>query len=390
MKTTHFLILAVTFITVFIPVLQATVKFNFDPTTEGFFILHGNDGHRFELTDDLVPEDAPRLIWAMPRYPFRKVVTSSKCSDSSQPCLDFRWDKKNGRGFIRNTWPDGTKLVINLGRFKDSKEKYPMGLFIGGGLPPADHDYQFMNNEATGMTYFDGRRWYHVWCNSNEGLISPAEPNLPSYPTDWDFKGSWVRENDGRNLTIESRHRALLTNVPLDINRVLFYTTGDSHVLLSTELTNRGTIPVQLQYEYGDEPWVGDFGTSAGDVGWAGKEIFLREQEFDTQRYTYLGMFDYGNDLAGEGHDFTGIANFLEWSKTSRPDKAYLSNTTGGIYYPGKNLPLVSPANRFIGLSWGPRTLQPGESFAFSLAVGLAGLGPESGFPVKPVTRLSR
>jgi hypothetical protein len=389
MKHKLILLIAVTSLLSCIALAAYKIDFHFDPTVEGFFILQGEKGSWYELTDDLVPEDARRLIWAMPRYPFRSLISSSTCVDSSRPCIDFSWDKAHGKGFIRNTWPDGSKLVINLSRFRDSNGKYPSGIFIGGGLPPADPDYRFMNNEATGMTYFDGRRWYHVWCNSNEGVISPLQPNLPSYPSDWAFKGSWVRENDGRNLTIESRHRLMLTGVPIDATRVLFYTAGTSYVIMTTEFTNRGTVPVPFQYMYGDEPWIGDFGSSAGDVGWMERELIRVEREVDTQRYTYFGMYDYGNDLAGEDHNYTGIANFIEWEHVSRPDKAYISNFSGGIINPDKVVPLVSRTNRFIGLQYGPFMLKPGESFDFTIAVGMATKGPKTGFPVKPRTGIN-
>jgi hypothetical protein len=325
----------------------------------------------------------------MPRYPFRTAVGSAKCDNSSQPCIDFKWDKSRGRGFIRNTWPDGSKLVINLGRFKDSDGKYPSGIFIGGGLPPSDPDYRFMNNEATGMTYFDGRRWYHIWCNANEGLLSPVDSSIVSYPSEWAFKGSWVLENDGRNLTIESKHRIMFAGVPLDVNRVLFYTAGKSYVILSTLLTNRGTVPLPIQYMYGDEPWIGDFGSSAGDVGWVERELILTEQEINTRQHTYFGMFDYGNELSGEDHGFTGAANFIEWNRDERPTKAYVSNFSGGVINPGKVVPLVSRTNRFIGLQYGPYILKPGESFSFTIAVGMAEHDPKTGFPIKPKTELN-
>lgn len=369
--------------------LVSKITFNFDPASDGFFILRGENGQWLELTDDLVPEDAKRLRWAMPLYPFRKIVESSKCVDSSKPCIDFKWDKRKGRGFIRNTWPDGSKLVINLSRFKDSNANYPSGIFIGGGLPPSDSDYQYMNNEATGMTYFDGRRWYHVWCNSNEGLISPAAPFQISYPSEWAFKGSRVVENDGKSLTIESWHQLMFTGVPVDASRILFYTAGDSHVIISTEFTNRGKAPLPLQYMYGDEPWIGNFGSSAGDVGWMDRELILTERQIDTQQHTYFGMYDYGNELAGEDHNFTGIANFIEWEKGERPDKAYISNFSGGVINRDKVVPLVSSGNRFIGLQYGPYILQPGESFIFTIAVGMAGRDPKTGFPIKPKTDLN-
>ena len=389
MKLRPYLLIATAALLSCMALLATKIEYNFDPAVEGFFILEGEKGYWLELTDDLVPEDAARLLWAMPRYPFSKTVESSKCDNSQQPCIEFKWDKSHGRGFIKNTWPDGSKLVINLGRFKDSNGKYPFGIFIGGGLPPSDPDYRFMNNEATGMTYFDGRRWYHVWCNSNEGLVSPAAPFLVSYPSDWAFKGSRVLENDGKNLTIESRHRLSLNGVPVDTHRILFYTAGKSYVILATEFTNRGKAPLPLQYMYGDEPWIGDFGSSAGDVGWMDRELILTERQIDTQQHTYFGMYDYGNELAGEDHCFTGIANFIEWNRNERPEKAYISNFSGGVINPDKAVPLVSRTNRFIGLQYGPYILQPGESFSFTIAVGMAGRDPKTGFPIKPKTELN-
>ena len=100
-------------------------------------------------------------------------------------------------------------------------------------------------------------------------------------------------------------------------------------------------------------------------------------------------MFDYGNELAGEGHFFTRYANFLEWEKASRPSKAYISNFSGGVNDPDKVVPLVSPTNRFIGLQYGPYLLKPGESFSFALAIGMAENDPKTGFPVKPRTDLN-
>jgi hypothetical protein len=389
MKRKHILQIVAALLLALIALSFSKIELNFSPTADGFFILRGDKGNWLELAEDLVPEDASRLIWAMPLYPFKKIVSSSKNLDPSQPHIDFNWNKEKGRGFIRNTWPDGRKLVINLSRFKDSNGNYPSGIFVGGGLPPADPDYRYMNNEATGMTYFDGQRWYHIWCNSNEGLISPMSPFLVSYPSDWKFKGSWVRENNARDLTIECRHRITFAGVPMDAKRILFYTAGNSYIILVTQFTNRGSSPVLIQYMYGDEPWIGYFGSSAGDVGWIDRELILSEREIDTKQHTYLGMYDYGNELAGEGHTFTGMANFIEWEKSNPPFKAYISNFSGGIVNPEKMVPLTSTTNRFIGLQFGPYMLRPGESFSFSIAVGMAGHDPKTGFPVKPKTELN-
>jgi hypothetical protein len=372
-----------------ITMLYNKIQLDFNPAVEGFFILKGTYGYWLELTDDLTPEDAPQLLWALPLYPFKKVVTPTLKTNERGSHLDFKWDKKGGRGFIRNNWSDGRKLVINLGRFRETNGKYPSGLFIGGGLPPSDPDYRFLNNDATGMTYFNGLRWFHVWCNVNEGIVSPSAPFQPSYPADWQFRGSWIREDKGTDLTIESSHTLTLTGVPLDFNRMLFYTIGNKYVILATKITNRGTVPVSMQYLYGDEPWVGNFGSSAGDVGWDAKGLLLSEHELDTKRSSFIGMFDYGNQLAGETHTFTGIANFIEWDHAEPPDKAYVSNFSGGTMQGPKPMPLVSTTNRFIGLQWGPRTLNPGESFNFTIAVGMADNDTKTGMPKPPKTELN-
>ncbi len=389
MKFNRILIIIISFLLMGSLFLASKTTFNFNASVEGFFILQGEGNSWYELTDDLVPEDANRLIWAMPLYPFKSFITTKKCDNSSQPCLDFAWDKTRGRGFIKNYWPDGTKLIVNLGRFRDSNAKYPNGIFIGGGLPPSDPDYQQLNQEATGMAFFNGKRWFHVWCNSNEGVMSLQPYFIPVYPTDWTFKGSWIRENDGRNLTIESRHELTINGELMDVTRHIFYTSGNTYVILSTDITSRGSKPVTFQYYYGDEPWIGYFGSSAGDIGWMGQELIKSEREIDTKKNTYFGMFDYGNDLAGEMHNFSGIANFIEWPKDDRPESAYISNFGGGLTEEGKSPPLNHPNNRFIGLKYGPQTLKPGETFSFTIAVGMAHNDPRTGFPVKPKTPLN-
>jgi len=117
--------------------------------------------------------------------------------------------------------------------------------------------------------------------------------------------------------------------------------------------------------------------------------MILTEREIDTQQHNYIGMFDYGNELAGEDHRFTGMANFVEWNRDERPDKAYISNFSGGVINPDKIVPLANSTNRFVGLQYGPFMLKPGESFSFTIAVGMAEHDPKTGFPIKPKTELN-
>ncbi|MDD5284680.1 MAG: hypothetical protein PHD54_02375 [Desulfuromonadaceae bacterium] len=367
---------------------SSKINFNSTGDREGFFLLEGEAGYWFELTDDLFPEEAPRLIYGTPLTWFKRVVSATQCIAGSDSCINFDWNESTGRGFIKNLYPDGRKLLICLGRFQGHKGIAAKGLFVGGGLPPGDPDYNINNADQTGMAFFNGNRYYHIWCNVNEGMASDLDNTPISHPTEWEFIESKVLENSGKNLTLSSSHRALINGTPYEIDKYLFYNAGDSYFTLVTEITNRGDKPARFIYLYGDEPFLGNYGSSKGNVGWLNGGLVNTESHFDTWTNTFAGMFDYGNPLAGEKHgEYTGVANFIEWDRESRPQVGYFANREGGTGF-GPNNPLANPDNRFIGLEWA-RELEPAESFSFTLAIGMAGSNPVSQFPEKPFTNLN-
>ena len=367
--------------------LATKISFHYCNDHEGIFILKGEKGDWLEVADDLFPEESSRLIWGKPLTLLKKVSVSGACTSSDTPCTSYEWNEKSGRGFIKMSRPDGRKLIVNLGRFLDSEGKLVSGLFLGGGLPPSDPDYNLFNKNETGMAYFDGRRYYHIWCNANEGVVDAA--NVPIPPSHWQYISSKVLESSANDVTLVSSHRVLINNVPVTVERLLFYQTGNNYITLVTNFTNVGTVPTTFSYSYGDEPWIGDYGSSAGNVGWLGDRVVLTEMDIDPRKYSYAGMFDYGNPLAGESHEFyTRKANFIEWQPESRPDFAYFANRFGAAINKGENLPLSSPTDRVIALHWGPNILSPGQSFSFTISVGMADTDPTTGLPKKPDTHL--
>ncbi len=231
------------------------------------------------------------------------------------------------------------------------------------------------------MSYSDGTRWYHLWCNANEGLAS-AKTLTKSEPARWQFLGSGVLNRSSNALAIKSSHIALVDEVPLRIDRYAYFRAGDTFFILSIRIQNTGNVPVSYYYAYGDEPWLGDYGSSSGNVGWVDGHIVTTVQYVDTTRFGYAGFFDYGNTAAGEGHNFTRKANFLKWIGGKKP-LVYFSNRE--TEFPDKNNeeePLRSDT-RFIGLQWGPQTLLPGEKARYTLAIGMAAQD-KYGFPVVP------
>src|SRR6185369_8729151 len=199
-----------------------------------------------------------------------------------EPYLKYRWNKRTGNGYIQNFFPDKRIIIICLGRFLDSDQKQVNGLFVGGGLPFADYRKQNIQMNETGMAFYTGYGWRHVWCNANEGLSGGNAPDKMIFPSAWKFLGSEVLFSSTRKLVLRSRHEANVDGVPFRIDRFLTYNAGDYHFQLTIRFKNIGDRPTDYYYVYGDEPWLGDYGTSAGNVGWAADGLHYFEGPVDT------------------------------------------------------------------------------------------------------------
>jgi hypothetical protein len=239
------------------------------------------------------------------------------------------------------------------------------------------------------MTYYDGRRWNHVWCSVNESLLLSAhglpEVNMPPYR--WKFEDSEVLKANDKELVITSSHKIINSDITLKMDRYAFFKAGDTHFVLVVKITNIGRTTARYTYVYGDEPWIGNYGSSAGDVGWVEDRIMNRQEEIDLNKYNYAGMFDYGNDLLQEGHGFSRTASFIEWLGDEKPESVFFSNINGNIN-DGQNSPL-SGNTRFIGLQWRKHALRSEQSDTYIMAIGMAGINARNDLPIKPVVNFS-
>jgi hypothetical protein len=371
--------------------IKSIVRINYTGQCEGIFLLkgHGKGDALYVLKDDLYLNEGYRLVYALdlqdPKFVLYKLFNRHK---PGTPYLYYEWDKKDGSGFVRNILPGGKQVLTCFGRFLDDDERDVHGLFVGGGLPEGviGNDVEKMNE--TGMAYYDGKDWFHVWCTSNED-IEAAPSMLQYYPSSWKYLGSEVLHANDEDLLIRSRHEVVINGVPLRVDRYVSFKAGSTYFILSIRITNMGARETGFSYTYADEPWLGHFGSSKGNVGWVKGSLVKYTGWLDSKKYSYTGFFDYGNDAAGEKHNFTGIADFLEWYGSDKPS-VFFSN--GADDYPSisnKEEPLSSD-ERFLCLQWGPETLLPGESLTHVLAVGMAGNDPKTGFPVKPDISLAR
>jgi hypothetical protein len=154
------------------------------------------------------------------------------------------------------------------------------------------------------------------------------------------------------------------------MNRTLYKRAGDDFLVLKVEFANIGETTFNYNYIYGDEPWVGEFGSSSGDIGWANRRTFKRESYLLPVVDNYAGFWDIGNDLAGEAKAYSGYANFVEWL-ANPPSIVYFSNSLRLNEFI-EGAPLGSRDNRVINLLWLSEILRPRHSKGYVMALGMA------------------
>ncbi len=192
-------------------------------------------------------------------------------------------------------------------------------------------------------------------------------------------------ERGSFKIIIKSNHLAVSDGNPIYIERFGIFLAGNPYLILVQRITNIGNKIASYYYVYGDEPWLGNYGSSIGNIGWVKDCLIKYEVQIDPKKYKFFGFYDYGNDVIGEEHKFTGMANFIGWIY-DEPDVAFIVNKEGVKIDKAKNKkPLYSQSSRFIGGQWGPVYLQPkgSQSIALALALGIAYGGNEGKIPIK-------
>lgn len=359
------------------------VRIGFYGHYDGIYILKG-ERRGIRIVDDIMMGEEDRVLWGV----YLRTVCSSRAMrqriDERNPYLEYNWNKMDGSGFVRNVVPGGQKMVFCFSRFLDSTGNLTKGVFLGGGLPYSEELREKHDGNDTGVANFDGNRWYHIWCNANETIVTGKMLNRFMYPSRWNYDGSKVIEASRERLAVSSRHRVMSEDSQLGIDRFAFFEAGEPYFILAVRVKNIGQSNARYIWAYGDEPWLGNYGDCRGNVGWSAGRMHLYEGAVDTASHSYFGMIDVGNPLKNNsGTKFTYKANFIEWLGSSRPTRAYFSNQFGRYADENDKVPLTSEDNRVIALEYGPENLKPNDSRLYVLAIGKAYKNME-GFPVKP------
>jgi hypothetical protein len=383
-RRNRFILLFIIASVAFFAVIVTITRFDIKGRYEGIFLLREKPKNfgLFELKDDLYLGDGSRLLFAIdlkkPKYTSDQ---SSPDYKTAKPFIFFSWDAKDGSGFVRNFFGDGTRMVTCFSRFDDEAEdNLAHGLIVGGGLPPNIEGDDETKMSETGMAYFNGKCWFHIWCNANEGFTS-LDTAEKSAPSDWTFLGSKVLNSSSDTVALMSSHEVDVDGVPLHLDRYAYFRAGRPYFKLGMKITNLGDVPAHFTYVYGDEPWVGKYGSSKGNVGWTKDRLYENVEWVDTTKYNYAGFFDYGR--SNDSHNYTMAANFIEWYPTLKPN-VYFSNGPMDSPMTHPQAVAMDSNERFISVEFPVPELLPGKSTMIFMAIGMAGTDPQTGFPVKP------
>jgi hypothetical protein len=337
----------------------------------GVYLLDRPAGRPFEIKDDLRLGDGPRLIAGITFGPIHDLVHSV----GTLPRLRLDWDEAEGGGVVRNFLQDGTELQTLFGRYVDDDGKTPRGLFVGGAI--ADVAASRAQSQS-GMALRDAQGWHHIWCTVNEGLADGGSTQVIP-PGEWTFLGSRVLVEAADRVVLQSEHEVRLRDTTLRIERNAYFTAGRTFLRLGINLTNIGDRPATVTYIYGDEPWVGEFGSAEGNLGWTEAGILPVATPIDP----------HGNKWAGIIDTKTGFANFLSWAGTLPPSLAFVANH-GGTPKPSELYKPLQSNEIFVGLEWRDREIAPGETLGLRLSIGLAVIRPDGRPTVPPEVLTSR
>jgi hypothetical protein len=345
--------------------LLASTRLSITGRFRGLYLRHAAAGRPLILQDDLRLGEEERLLVGLD---FGRLGRWLRGPPPGGPGLEVEFDEVDGSGMVTVALPGGRTLETAFGRFLHDDDREVHGLFVGGGRAEILHQRAL---DESGVSLHDAAGWHHVWCTVNEAVWVAAERRLLD-PPDWQLVAARLVQATPAQAVLESEHRVATAQARLAMHRRATFRAGQPFFALDVRITNVGAAPVELTYGYGDEPWVGRFGSAEGNVGWVREGVVPVAARLDPLREGWGGIVDTR----------TGLANLLAWAATP-PDLAYFNNHGGPPTAAEAGRPLASNEIT-VGLEWQRRRLPPGGALAVRLLVGLADRGPGGGPALPP------
>ncbi len=171
------------------------------------------------------------------------------------------------------------------------------------------------------------------------------------------------------------------------VNKIAATWAGARYWVIATRITNRCDKSVECDFFSGDDPWIGTYKSSDGDVGWTPQGLVRNETHFDLGSFTAGGLWDLGNQELGQKEgSFSNQADFFALDPSlPLPDKASIANRFAHDESElDRSRPLDNRSMTALNLGWTGQHLEPGASLDVAMALGLAETGAPGGVPRLP------
>lgn len=300
-------------------------------------------------------------------------AASAPSQPAAKPGFHVEWSPTLGKGAISQVIEGDGTYRICLGCLYPG---YSGGLWIG-------------SMRASGFEWrperpIPGFGGLNLFCAQDETIVDLA--TKAEYEPGWSqnfgrgddgvtlayLRGDIVQDGtQGRDLLLRSVNAAGCYRQ----TRYLLWPRGKPFVVVSLYIENVCDYPISFDFWTGDDPWIGRYETSEGDVGWTPDGIVRSEAVLDPTKFRTAGFYDLGNDLLGESAArFSNVANFMTLDpSTAVPTHAFFANRFA--HDPGEidpKKPLDNQSITALNIGWKGVSLKPGQQWRLAYAMGRA------------------
>lgn len=312
-------------------------------------------------------------VGACSRSPRSGVGASPDASSAAAVSSRFEvgWDPRTGKGVVRQRFDDGAvaSVCLHCG-FPGYTGGLVIGSYSGSGFeyrpPKPQRGFDALN----------------VFCAQDESIWDRASSE--EYTYGWsenfgtgrdgrrlEYVSGQVDERGPERVVLRSRNRGGCYQV----DKALLWPREARYLVIRSELRNVCEEPVTFDFWTGDDPWLGRYRSSEGDVGYTDRALVRVESRIEPRAFRYGGVYDLGNTAAGEQEGaYSGAANFIMPRPGGRPpDRIYIANRfahTDAEFTPGR--PLDNKSMLAFNLGWLAVELGSAESLSLVYALGLA------------------
>ena len=290
--------------------------------------------------------------------------------DGDPPALVNHWDPRTGRGHVEHRLASGALRTC----FHCDYAGYTGGLVIGA-----------FNGSGMGFVPtkpIRGHAKINVFCAQDESIWDRTEKRELSYGWSENFgtgpdgarleyvRGRIIEEGPER-VTLQSENEGgcyRVVKVATTRARAPFW-------VIATRVVNRCDHAIHFDFFTGDDPWIGLYKSSEGDVGWTQDGLVRREKVLGPGAFFAGGLYDLGNVQAGEREGgFSNQANFFLLDPTLALPSfvAFANSFAHQASDVDPDRPLDDATMTALNLGWVDQRLEPGEGVTLAQAVGLA------------------